>query len=51
MIREVAIVERFLPKHVELPPVHPGEVLMKGFLKEISITRHKLAVYIGVPRQ
>ena len=33
----------------KLPPVHPGEVLMEDFLKEMGITQHKLAVSIGVP--
>lgn len=33
----------------KLPPVHPGEILMEDFLKEMGITQHKLAVPIGVP--
>ena len=33
----------------KLPPVHPGEILMEDFLKEMGITHHKLAVSIGVP--
>ena len=33
----------------KLPPVHPGEILMEDFLKEMEITQHKLAVSIGVP--
>ena len=33
----------------KLPPVHPGEVLMEDFLKDLGITQHKLAVSIGVP--
>ena len=33
----------------KLPPVHPGEILMEDFLKEMGITQHKLAVSIGVP--
>ncbi|MDK8345606.1 HigA family addiction module antitoxin [Brevibacterium sp. UMB1308A] len=36
----------------KLPPVHPGEVLMEDFLKDMGITQHKLAVSIGVsPRR
>lgn len=36
----------------KLPPVHPGEILMEDFLKEMGITQHKLAVSIGVlPRR
>lgn len=33
----------------KLPPIHPGEILMEDFLKEMWITQHKLAVSIGVP--
>ncbi|MBM7795329.1 HigA family addiction module antitoxin [Pseudoglutamicibacter cumminsii] len=33
----------------KLPPVHPGEILMEDFLKEMGVTQHKLAVSIGVP--
>lgn len=33
----------------KLPPVHPGEILMEDFLKEMGITQRKLAVSIGVP--
>ncbi len=33
----------------KLPPVHPGEVLMEDFLKDLGITQHKLAVSVGVP--
>ncbi|GAA1173471.1 Antitoxin HigA-1 [Corynebacterium glaucum] len=33
----------------KLPPVHPGEILMEDFLKEMGITQYKLAVSIGVP--
>ena len=30
-------------------PIHPGEILMEDFLKEMGVTQHKLAVSIGVP--
>lgn len=30
-------------------PVHPGEVLMEDFIKDLGITQNKLAVAIGVP--
>ncbi len=30
-------------------PVHPGEVLMEEFLKELGVSQHKLALAIGVP--
>ena len=33
----------------KLPPVHPGEILMEDFLKDMGVTQHKLAVSIGVP--
>ena len=33
----------------KLPPVHPGEILMEDFLKEMGISQNKLAVSIGVP--
>ncbi|KGF24402.1 XRE family transcriptional regulator [Corynebacterium tuscaniense DNF00037] len=33
----------------KLPPVHPGEILMGDFLKEMGVIQHKLAVSIGVP--
>lgn len=31
------------------PSIHPGEVLMADFIDGFGITRHKLAVAIGVP--
>jgi len=30
-------------------PVHPGEVLVEEFLKELGVSQHKLALAIGVP--
>lgn len=30
-------------------PIHPGEVLMEGFIEAFGITQNKLAVSIGVP--
>lgn len=32
-----------------IEPIHPGEILMEGFIKGFGITQHKLAVAIGVP--
>lgn len=32
-----------------IPPIHPGEVLMKDFIEGFGITQHKLAVSIRVP--
>ena len=33
----------------KLPPVHPGEVLLKEFLKPMGISQNRLALNIGVP--
>ena len=33
----------------KLNPVHPGEILMKEFLKPMGISQNKLARSIGVP--
>jgi len=33
----------------ELPPVHPGEVLMEEFLKPMGLSQNRLALDIGVP--
>ncbi|NTV12881.1 MAG: HigA family addiction module antidote protein [Desulfobulbaceae bacterium] len=35
----------------ELPPVHPGEILLEDFLKPLDITRYQLAKSIGVPQR
>ena len=36
----------------KLAPVHPGEVLLEGFLKPMEISQNKLALSIGVhPRR
>lgn len=35
----------------EMPPVHPGEVLLEDFLKPLGITRYRLAKSIGVPQR
>ena len=36
----------------KLPPVHPGEVLLKDFLKPMGISQYRLAKDIGVlPRR
>jgi addiction module HigA family antidote len=32
-----------------MPPIHPGEVLLKGYLEPLGVTQHRLAVAIGVP--
>ena len=32
-----------------MPPIHPGEVLMKEYLEPLGVTQHKLALAIGVP--
>ena len=35
----------------EMPPVHPGEVLLEDFLKPMNITQYRLAKSIGVPQR
>ena len=35
----------------DLPPVHPGEVLLEDFLTPLNITRYRLAKSIGVPQR
>ena len=33
----------------DLPPVHPGEILLEDFLKPMAISQYRLAKDIGVP--
>ena len=35
----------------DLPPVHPGEILLEEFLTPMGITRYRLAKSIGVPQR
>ncbi len=35
----------------DLPPVHPGEILLEDFLKPMGLTRYRLAKEIGVPQR
>jgi addiction module HigA family antidote len=35
----------------DLPPVHPGEILLEDFLKPLNITRYRLAKSVGVPQR
>ena len=35
----------------QIPPVHPGEILMEDFLKPMGITQYKLAKSMGVPQR
>lgn len=35
----------------DLPPVHPGEILLEDFLTPMGITRYRLAKSIGVPQR
>jgi addiction module HigA family antidote len=35
----------------DLPPVHPGEILIEDFLNPMGITRYRLAKSIGVPQR
>jgi addiction module HigA family antidote len=38
-------------KKRDLPPVHPGEILLEDFLKPLNISRYRLAKSIGVPQR
>lgn len=33
----------------DFPPIHPGEILFKDFLKPLQISQHHLAQAISVP--
>lgn len=35
----------------DLPPVHPGEILLEDFLKPLGLTRYRLAKSTGVPQR
>jgi hypothetical protein len=35
----------------DLPPVHPGEILLEDFLRPMKITQYRLAKSIGVQKQ
>jgi addiction module HigA family antidote len=35
----------------DLPPVHPGEILLEDFLTPMGISRYRLAKSIGVPQR
>ena len=35
----------------DMPPIHPGEILMEDFLKPMGITRYRLAKSISVSQQ
>ena len=36
-------------KNEKLPPIHPGEILIKEFLKPMGISQYRLAKDISVP--
>ncbi len=38
-------------EHRDLPPVHPGEILLEDFLIPLNITRYRLAKSIGVSQR
>jgi antitoxin HigA-1 len=46
--RSSTIIERHAR---QLPPVHPGEILLEDFLKPMGISRYRLAKALGVPPQ
>jgi len=35
----------------DMPPVHPGEILLEDFLKPMGITQYRLAKTIGVSQR
>ena len=35
----------------DMPPVHPGEILLEDFLTPLGITQYRLAKSIGVPQR
>jgi len=35
----------------DMPPVHPGEILLEDFLKPLKITQYRLAKSIKVPQR
>jgi addiction module HigA family antidote len=35
----------------DMPPIHPGEILLEDFLKPLGITQYRLAKSIGVPQR
>ncbi len=35
----------------DMPPVHPGEILLEDFIKPMGITQYRLAKSIGVPQR
>lgn len=41
-----SLVNRWLP--TEVPPVHPGEMLLEEFLKPLSISQSAFAIRLGV---
>lgn len=35
----------------DMPPIHPGEILLEDYLKPMGITQYRLAKSIGVPQR
>ena len=35
----------------DIPPIHPGEILLEDFIKPMGITQYRLAKSIGVPQR
>ena len=33
----------------DIPPIHPGEILIEEFIEPFGITQHHLAISVGVP--
>ncbi len=34
-----------------LPPVHPGDILLKEFIEPLGISRYRVATNIGIPQR
>jgi len=49
MWRSWTITEERGMSHRDLPPVHPGEILLEDFMKPLGISQYRLAKDIGVP--
>lgn len=43
--------EEFMKTKKNIPPIHPGEILLEDFLLPLSVTRYRLAKSIGVPQR
>jgi antitoxin HigA-1 len=47
----MTITEQGLAMKRDMPPVHPGEILLEDFLKPLGVTQYRLAKSIRVPQR